>query len=517
MALGKGFLITLILLLAVLASRCPSDIQKPNIILIYADDLGYGDLQVMNDSSKIPTPNLNSLAMSGIRFTNAHSCSSVCSPSRYSILTGRYHWRGHLRKGIVQPWGDPVIEDGRKTLATLLSEVGYSTACIGKWHLGMTWPFRPGIGQNDSINEWQRSYLKDDQYFNFDDFDWDQNITKGPLTAGFDYYFGDGVINFPPYAWIENDKIITKPGHNLVMSNALPLEGNWGLSPGPASDEYDLMTAPIRLTERAVQWIEEQPRKKPFFLYFSLPSPHVPIIPTEAFTGKSMAGPYGDYVVQTDWMVGQIIEKLKEMGIDRKTLVIFTSDNGPERFAYDRVLNYQHRSMGPYRGVKRDLLEGGHRVPFIVSYPPLFSEGRVIDAPISQIDLTATLSELTGASIDSTTAEDSKSLLKAWRGKESEGYSHPVIHHTINGNFAIRKENWVLIMSNRPTISHIPPAYRSMENLQDEKAHVLLYNLDEDEQQLYNLAEEYPDIVKDLKNLLYSIQMGDKQPKPPAI
>lgn len=338
---------------------------KPNVVIIYADDMGYGDLNSQNPNSKIPTPNLDQLAKEGMTFTDAHSASTVCSPSRYSMLTGRYHWRGHLTHGVIGPWGDPAIEQGRETLASVLQQQNYQTAVIGKWHLGMVYPFKAGKGQNkQEARDWRSI---DKTLFTPDDFDWQKPVKQGRTDYGFDYYFGDGTINYPPYVLMENDKFLAIPtemNHTRIVRSEV---GNWQLGKGPKVAGWDFTQAPLTVTRKAVEWIHKQQADKPFFLYFPMQSPHSPVLPAKQFQGSSKAGAYGDYVVQTDWMAGQVLQALKDKGFDDNTIVIFTSDNGPEVYSYKRLKEHKHNSSGNWRGVKCDLWEGGHRVPFDVA------------------------------------------------------------------------------------------------------------------------------------------------------
>lgn len=324
----------------------------PNIVIIYADDMGYGDLAAQNPDSKIPTPHLDRLAHEGVRFTDAHSSSGICTPSRFALLTGMYHWRKF--HDIVNSFDGPVFED-ELTLPAMLRQQGYSTACIGKWHLGWDWE-AIRVGERHTAQEVPRP----------DDFDWLRPVPGGPLSHGFDYYFGDDVPNFPPYAWIENDRLLTVPT-DMYAPDPAPEEGNHEGRPGPMTPGWKLDAVMPRLTERAVSWIADQKdAARPFFLYFPWTSPHAPIVPAPAFKGSTGAGPYGDFVHQSDWSAGQILQALDDHGFRENTLVIFTSDNGPEHYAYDRVRARGHRSMGSLRGLKRDIYEGGHRVPMVM-------------------------------------------------------------------------------------------------------------------------------------------------------
>ncbi|MHC4679783.1 MAG: sulfatase-like hydrolase/transferase, partial [Planctomycetota bacterium] len=275
--------------------------KLPNIVIMYADDMGYGDLAIQNPESRIPTPNLDRLAGEGIRFTDAHSSSGVCTPSRYALLTGRYHWRKF--HGIVNAFGASVFDAQRLTLPEMLKEKGYRTACIGKWHLGWNW---------EAIRKARVNGRK--QGANPDDFDWSRPIPDGPLAHGFDHYFGDDVPNFPPYTWIENDRVLIRPTEPYEP-NPMPAEGAPEGRPGPMVAGWRQDQVMPRLTEKAVEWIGRQKgRNRPFFLYFPWTSPHAPIVPAKEFQGKTKAGAYGDFVFQSDWSAGQVLEALDSNG-----------------------------------------------------------------------------------------------------------------------------------------------------------------------------------------------------------
>lgn len=479
--------------------------SKPNIVIIYADDMGYGDMSCQNPDSKISTPNLDRFASQGMRFTNAHSASGVSSPSRYSLLTGRYHWRGYLTKGIVSQWGDPAIEKGRTTIASMLKEQGYYTACIGKWHLGEIYPFKKGLGQNDPAKHgWTPISMNGKENWTPDAFDWKLPIKEGPTSKGFDYYYGTGVINFPPYTWIENDKILEEPVEMLETGITRTAEGSWECRPGPAAKNWDITHVPIRLMEKTIEWINTRKgKRKPFFLYYALPSPHAPIIPDEQFIGKSKAGGYGDYMVQTDWMIGQILETLKKNRLEKNTIVIFTSDNGPEQYAYQRIINYDHYSMGDLRGLKRDLWEGGHRIPFIVRYPGVVPAGSVSSELICQTDLMATIAGIVGISLPENAGEDSFNMINVFKGNLSEKPVRDyIIHHSPNGNFAIRKDNWVLFEATSGGVSKEPVWIKQKFNYQPDTTPMVLYDLNNDIKERRNLYTEYPDRANELKALL---------------
>lgn len=490
--------------LVFLSGSC-QQFPKPNIVIIYADDMGYGDISCQNPESKIATPNLDRLASQGMRFTDAHSASGVSSPSRYSLLTGRYHWRGYLTNGIVSQWGDPAIEKDRMTIASMLKQEGYYCACIGKWHLGEIWPFKTGLGQDDPTkHEWTASSMNDKENWSPDAFDWNLPIKEGPTTKGFDYYFGTGVINFPPYTWIENDRVLEVPVEMLELPSSKPVEGSWECRPGPAARNWDITKVPVRLMEKTVEWINNRKGKsEPFFLYYALPSPHAPIVPDEQFAGKSEAGGYGDYVVQTDWMIGHILETLKKNGFEQNTIVIFTSDNGPETYAYQRIINFDHYSMGNLRGLKRDLWEGGHRIPLIVRYPDVVPAGVISNELICQTDLMATIAAFIDIRLPESAGEDSFNMVKVFKGELPEKPVRDyIIHHSPKGRFAIRKDKWVLIEAASGEVSKEPDWIKQKFNYQTDTMPLVLYDLSYDIKETKNLYTDYPEKVNDLKVLL---------------
>jgi arylsulfatase A len=470
----------------------------PNIVVILTDDLGYGDVSHLNPDSKIQTPHLDALAAEGVTALDAHSPCAVCSPSRYSMLTGRYAWRGVLKAGRLSPWAEPVIEPNRATLATLLDGAGYDTAFFGKWHLGFLWPWKDGVRPPKEELGGEKSTATNAM------FDWSKPILGGPVGAGFDYYFGVDVPNMPPYAYIENDKLTCNPvdmnGHNLkVLLNAGYIHGS-----GPGQEGWNLENIMPELTRRVVDYIGNHAKKvDPFFVVFSTTSPHTPIVPTKEFQGKSGAGHYGDYVVQTDDAIGQVVAALKKAGVFENTLVIVSSDNGPEEFTRRLVETNQHSPAGHLRGMKRDLLEGGHRVPLVASWPDGgIAGGRRIDATISLTDLFATFAAITGSKIPKGDAEDSINLLPALR--ENKAVRDTLVYHAANGKLALREGDWVYLR--RGGNLREPDWYlrdRGVEALPDT---TLLFNLADDPRQLKNLAESNPERLAAMEEKLKSIE-----------
>ncbi len=481
-------------LLSIAVAASAGTAEKPNIVFILADDLGYGDLGCYNKDSKIPTPNLDRLSGEGMRFTDSHAPTSVCTPTRYAILTGRYAWRSRLQRGVLGPWDKPLIAAERLTVASMLRQQGYSTACIGKWHLGMSWQTKDGAAPrtgNDRLSN----------------VDFSKPITDGPTAHGFDSYFGVDVPNYPPYCFIENDRVVGVPS----QPDTGRAEGF--NRPGPMVAGWKLVDILPELTRRAVSKVEESAKAgKPFFLYMALTSPHYPVVPAPEFKGKSKAGDYGDFVMQTDWTVGQILEALQRAGVADNTLVIFTSDNGPEITgevkpgAYDRAKEYKHYSMGELRGAKRDAWEGGHRVPFIARWPGKIKAGAESRETICHVDFMATVAALTGAALPPGAGEDSFSLLPVLLGEKSDHSARPAtVHHAASGKFAIRRGDWVLI--DAPT-GDDNGAKGEPKWLKDERGYAPhnlageLFNVRDDLSERRNQFAEHPEIVRELKDLL---------------
>ncbi len=498
-----------LLLLALLATAATAATKPlPNVVILYADDMGWGDLGAQNPDSKIPTPNLDRLAAEGTRFTNAHSSSGVCTPSRYALLHGRYHWRKF--HGIVNSFDPPILDAQRLTLAELLKDKGYRTACVGKWHLGWDWEAIRHPGAQPATDGKKRNKV-----YAPGDFDWSKTLPGGPLSHGFDFYFGDDVPNFPPYAWIENDRIQTPPTEPLNITPKTA-EGSWEARPGPMVAGWDFYAVVPRLAERAEEWVRAQRgREGPFFLYAPFNSPHAPIVPSAEFTGTSKAGGFGDFMTQTDAAAGRILRALEEIGEADNTLVIFSADNGAEHYAYERVRAFGHRSSGPFRGVKRDLWEGGHRVPFVVRWPGVVPAGRVSDALISQIDLFATIATAVGAEIPAGSAEDSHDQLALLRGGETSARAS-LVHNTNANSYAVRQGDWVLIDAPTGGVSKVPAWFDEANGYTKNDQPGELYHLREDPGQKRNRFAELPDKVAELRAELQRIRSnGEVRPLAP--
>lgn len=494
------------LLVSIALSLCPAASAAPpmNILLLYADDLGYGDLGCFNKDSKIPTPHLDRLAAEGLRFTDAHSSSGICTPSRYAMLTGRYHWRDF--HGIDTGFDPPVFRPNQLTLPAMLRQQGYTTACIGKWHLGWDWNSirKPGAPPKSKEHG---------------DFDWSKPFRGGPLDHGFDHYFGDNVINFPPYTWIENDRVLAAPDITFRKSQQHTKEGAWECREGPGRSDWDFYQVLPTLARKGVEYIHSRKGKaEPFFLYFPLPSPHAPIVPLDSFDGKSKAGAYGDYVVQTDDACGQLLRALRDAGLDRNTIVFFSADNGPEKYAKLRKDQFNHWSSEPLRGLKRDVYEGGHRVPTIMRWPGVIKEGMTSGALFSQIDLMATFAALVDYELPENSAEDSFNFLPYLRGETDKGPRSALVYNTNAGAYAIREGDWVLV-NVTPAVSDGAekpdgPGKTNKKPVGKPNASPELYNLGEDIGQKESLISQDPERVAALQKLLDQVcSQGHSAPR----
>ncbi len=466
---------------------------KPNIIFILSDDLGYGDVQCNNPKGKIPTPNIDRLAQQGIRFTDAHALSAVCTPTRYSILTGRYAWRTRLRAGVLWQWDAPLIPAEQLTLPALLRTNGYRTAAVGKWHLGLNWPFTSEAAAKRCAEGMGDKAL-------VSDIDWTKPIGGGPVERGFDYFFGVNAPNFSPYAFIENDRIVgAAPNQRVEPSVA----GRLCEHAGPKQAGFTLKQIAPTMVRKAVEWIDGCARtpEKPFFLYLALTGPHSPIVPNDAFKGKSGIGDYGDFVMEMDDTVGQVVQALGRGGMAENTLVIFTSDNGPEHWNYEEARDFKHYAMGELRGAKRDTWEGGHRVPFIASWPARIKPGSTSAEVICHVDMMATAAQIVGAKLPADAGQDSVSFLPALLGeKRDTPLREATVHHGGNGNLAIRKGNWVFI--DAKTGGSEPAWFKQERGYETHKFPGELYDLSQDPAERKNLYAEHPEIGKELKMLL---------------
>lgn len=479
-------------------SAYQSSQEHPNIVIILADDLGYGDISSFNENAAFKTPNIDKLAEGGMKFTDAHTSSAVCTPTRYGLLTGRYNWRSPLKKFVLSGYSKSLMQNDRLTLPEMLQYQNYHTGFVGKWHLGWDWVF---TGEPDNI----------DALDSRPDVDFTQPIQNGPTDHGFDYSFGfSGSLDMPPYVYVENDTPTAIPTKETVNYDE---KGFW--RKGLTSPDFNHTKVLPDLTNQSISYIERRSdSNQPFFLYFALPAPHTPILPTTEFIGSSNSNLYGDFVLQVDDVVGQIVDALESKNVRENTLVIFTSDNGASpRSDFEELARAGHDPSYIYRGHKADIYEGGHRVPFVVSWPDGIEPGLTTDETISTVDLMATFADLTGGSIPNTAAEDSYSFLPVLLQNEYEKpLREATVFHSLAGRFAIKKGDWKLILWPGSGGWSYPNREEDLRDLPPFQ----LYNLQEDPTEEKNLVHDYPEKVNELKALLEEyIRNGRSTPGEP--
>ena len=475
---------------------------KPNIVFILADDLGYGDVGCYNPEAKAPTPNIDRLAREGMRFTDAHSPSTVCTPTRYSLLTGRMAFRNGM-KGVFTGAGGPcLIKEDRLTIAGMLRDQGYTTAMFGKWHIGLTFYDKDGkpITKN-GLEAVKR-------------IDYSQPITGGPIDRGFDQFFGTACCPTTDwlYAYIDGDKI-PMPPTRIVDRKPLPKHPySRDNRPGMIAPGFDLEEVDMVFLQKSLEFLESHKQKspdKPFFLFHSAQAVHLPSFAGRAFKGKTEAGPHGDFIFELDYVVGRLMSKLDQLGYGENTLVIFSSDNGPEvPTVIDMRKTHKHDGARPWRGVKRDQWEGGHRVPFIARWPKKIKDGSTSAQTICLTDVMATCAALTGATIPPNAAEDSYNILPVLLGQAGD---KPVreytLHQTISLALAIRHGNWKYLDHKGSGGNNYGregewgmKQFALPERAPDAPGQ--LYDLSKDPGETTNLYNEYPEIVKALKGKL---------------
>jgi arylsulfatase A len=451
-----------------------AEATRPNIVYVLADDFGYGDARCFNPDSKIPTPHIDRLAAEGMKFTDAHSGSSVCSPTRYGILTGRYAWRTKLRRGVLVPYDPPLIAADRLTVPGFLKQHGYHTGCVGKWHLGWEWPLKDG----------QPAF--------------DGPVPGGPCGRGFDYYFGPDVPNHPPYIFRENDRFLGVPS---ALKETRDLNGR----PGPMLPGWKFDAILPALAEKSAAYIDARAKdKQPFFLYVPLTSPHEPVAPSAAFRGKSGISDLADFLMETDWVLGEVLAALDRNKLVENTLVFFTCDNGHATYTGLPALERAgHKVSGPLKGYKTNIWEGGHRVPFVARWPGQIKPAASCTQTICHTNLLATCAEVLGAKLPENAGEDSFSILPLLRGAEGERPATPaVVHQAADGTLAIRQGKWKLVM--RPAVAMAKGASADQ-----------LYDLEADLAETRNVAADNSVVVRQLTELLQKyIDNGRSAPGP---
>lgn len=464
--------------------------DAPNIILILADDMGVGE--VSHHGGLIPTPALDQMAKEGMRFTDAHTSSSVCTPTRYGILTGRYNWRSRLKSGVLTAVNSQALMDPeRMSIADFLQEEGYHTACVGKWHLGADWIPFPTPEEK-----------KEKKVFGSWSVDYEKPFRNGPIDHGFDEaFFILSSLDMPPYLYLRNDRAIEVP----TVDRGFPHnEYNDYQRVGAASETFDPSTCLADFAAESRRYIKERAADEseaPFFLYLALNSPHTPVVPGKAFKGKyPQYSWYADFIAETDWVVGEVLAELADSGVDDNTLVIFTADNGFAPYVeIPKMFAAGYQPSGKFRGSKATLFEGGHRVPFLVRWPKKVEADSVSDTTLCTTDFFATFAEILGKEdkIPDDAAEDSFSFFPAMEGELAP--TRPfTIHHSIRGEFAIRKGDWKLLLSNNTKGMWGGMPGQKAQSTPSKL--VQLYHLGKDPGETRNLEESHPEKIEELVN-----------------
>jgi arylsulfatase A len=487
---------------AVLLGEVVRETSKPNIVVIFADDLGYGDVSCYNSQSKVPTPNIDALASEGMRFTDAHSASTVCTPSRYSLMTGQMAFRIPRGGTVFSGAGGPsLITPARLTLPEMLRDSGYTTAAVGKWHIGLTFFDKEGqaisSGAPEAISR----------------VDFSRRIEGGPLDNGFGSFYGTACCPGTDwlYAFIDGDRVPVAPTAKLDKS-VLPKHPYANdCRDGMIAKNFPMEEIDLVFLKKSREFLESHAKNspgKPFFLYHASQAVHLPSFAADQFKGKSKAGPHGDFILELDYVVGELMTTLKNLGLADNTMVIFSSDNGPETTSVIHMrADYQHDGARPWRGVKRDQWEGGHRVPFIVRWPGKVKAGSTSAQLTSMTDVMATVAAVIGTELPKDAAEDSFSMLPAYFGKDTAAI-RPYLLQQAFGNapaLSIRRGNWKYLDhsgSGGNRYEKNPELERFILPDTAPGAKGQLYDLTTDPAETKNLYFEKPEIVKELKDLL---------------
>jgi arylsulfatase A-like enzyme len=483
--------------------------EKPNVVIIFADDMGYGDVSYLNPHARTFTPHIDNLARKGVVFTNAHASASVCTPSRYGLLTGRYAWRSESAGSVVNGFGKPVIEEGRETMASLFKKEGYTTACIGKWHLGLDWQTKDGT---------DKAIFKDET--GFSNVDYTKEVSNGPNHYGFDYSFiHPASLDMPPYLFLRDHKVIDPD--MVLTSDIYPerledTEYFWDKKHtkehdvywdkmvwwrrGEISNSFRIENCLPEILEEGISFIERHASERPsepFFMYLPLTGPHSPWMPTDEFKGKSSIDTYGDFIMNIDHVVGQVAETLKRLEMDDNTIIVFSSDNGAY-WPQSEINLHQHDSHAGRRGQKGDVWEGGHRMPLIISWPSRVKNQIVYDQLVSLTDLFATFADLTGQKLQQNSGEDSFSFFHVLNGNTSKSTRPSMIHQSSGGLYSMRTGEWKYIdglgsggFTAPRKIDPIPGGPTGQ-----------LYQIQNDSLESNNLFLQHPNIVKKLQKEL---------------
>lgn len=484
----------------------PQHRRPPNIVIVLADDMGWGDLGCYG--SPIPTPNIDALAVQGVRATDCHAASAVCTPSRYGLLTGRYSWRGPLKNFVLMGHGPALIEPHRPTLASVLRDAGYVTGGFGKWHLGLGWRHTDGTVRNAFA---PGAPLHDDVQTDFGrDIDYAAPVTGGPTDLGFDRFFGiAGSLDMPPYAFIDQDRTVGIPDREKEVYLTEQ-------RPGLQVQGWDESAVDVRFVDEACAFIAGQSADGPFLAYLATSAPHRPNVPPEQVRGRSGLGARADGVCLVDWAVGRLRAELERLGVLDDTLFIVTSDNGaPMIFTDDGDVNV-HRPNGPWRGQKGDLWEGGHREPFIARWPGVLPAGTVTDAPLCLTDVLPTVAAAAGIPLPAGAAEDGRDMLGVLAGVDTGDADRPIVHHSLAGRFAVRAGRWVALFADGSGGGFSEPSIGALFDTGSGKAHAAppwdaahpagqLYDMAADPGQTVNLWDAEPELAGRLYALTRTI------------
>lgn len=460
--------------------------SNPNIVILLADDMGYGDVSALNSKSKIHTANIDRLASQGVVFSDAHATSSLSTPSRYSLLTGRYNWRSTLKQAVNGGYDQALISAERTTMSKMLQQQGYNTGCIGKWHLGWNW---------NNVEQ------------GIDNIDYSQPIAEGPTERGFDYFYGIAAsLDMAPYIYVENDRA-------TVVPDRMEPDYNNGMvfwRKGPISSDFEHAKVFENFTNRVCGYIEEKAKQdKPFMVYYPMTAPHTPVMPSDEFMNKSELNLYGDFVLMVDNEIGKVLKTIEDAGISDNTIVIFTTDNGCAPYIKPQeLIEKGHYPSAEFRGYKSDIYEGGHRVPFIVKWPEKIKKSKVVDQTVSLVDLMATFASITGYELKDNEAEDSFDLTPLLFDGNKKYLRNATVHSSSDGSFAIRKGDWKLI-----TVAHSGgwgyPTKKESYGMPD----VQLYNLKTDPSETENLQAKYPEVVKEMLETLTATVINGRSSK----
>ncbi|MGN6137073.1 MAG: sulfatase family protein [Aureliella sp.] len=485
-------------------SKPATKTSTPNIVYLLCDDLGVGDVRSFNSESKIATPNMDALAAGGMRFTDAHSGSAVCTPTRYGVLCGRYAWRTRLQNGVLGGLSPSLIAADQWTVPKLLKQRGYHSACIGKWHLGLEWQRLPGKDVSESSIETPAQTRN---------VNYDQPFSGGPLDAGFDEYFGiSASLDMVPYVFLRNRSTTAAPTVEKSFGMRFATDKS-RTRVGPGAVDFTAEDVLPRLTSEAIDYLERRaadPAQQPFFLYLPFASPHTPIAPTKEWEGKSGLNPYADFVMQQDECIGRVLQALDRLKLSGNTIVFFTSDNGCSPQADLPALRAKgHDPCRPFRGHKADIFEGGHRVPMVVRWPGVVPAGSRYDHTVCLTDLMATVAQIVDQPLPAEAGPDSFSWLAALKNPEAGPVRPSTVHHSINGSFAIRQGRYKLCFcADSGGWSAPKPAGKKKlsEGLQ-------LFDLQEDIAETTNVAEDHPELVLELARLMEdAIRRGRSTP-----